>query len=246
MNFDNTKRLIAIGLFLIAAALVLFFLLSGGEDTSNLPGGYSSTVESRSESTTSRVKNESTVKPESTSQSESTAQSESASQNESTTQNGSTVSNESTALNESTSSTESTVQEESTVQIESTPQIESTVRSESTSSTESTVQIESTVQPESTSESAPSVPALRFRNQKLLNQHYEKHGIEMGFSSAEEYEKAAAAVVAHPDVLHKIEAEDGDDVYYVESTNEFVIVSTDGYLRTYFNPDRGIDYFNRQ
>lgn len=228
MNFDNTKRLIAVGLFLIAAALALFFLLSGGEDTSNLPGGYSSTVESRSESTTSTVKNESTVKPESTSQSESTAQSESASQNESTTQNGSTISNESTVLNESTSSTESTVQEESTVQIESTPQIESTV------------------QPESTSESAPSVPALRFRNQKLLNQHYEKHGIEMGFSSAEEYEKAAAAVVAHPDVLHKIEAEDGDDVYYVESTNEFVIVSTDGYLRTYFNPDRGIDYFNRQ
>ena len=68
----------------------------------------------------------------------------------------------------------------------------------------------------------------------------------MGFSSAEEYEKAAARVPYDPNVLHKIEAEDGDDVYYIESTNEFVIVSTDGYLRTYFNPDRGIDYFNRQ
>lgn len=95
---------------------------------------------------------------------------------------------------------------------------------------------------ESVSESAQ----LRFRSQKLLKQHYEKHGIEMGFASAEEYEKAAAAVVSHPDVLHKIEAEDGDDVYYIESTNEFVVVSTDGYLRTYFNPDRGIDYFNKQ
>ena len=68
----------------------------------------------------------------------------------------------------------------------------------------------------------------------------------MGFSSAEEYEKAAAQVPYDPEVLHKIEAEDGDDVYYIERTNEFVIVSTDGYLRTYFLPDRGIDYFNRQ
>lgn len=86
----------------------------------------------------------------------------------------------------------------------------------------------------------------RFRNQKLLDQHYEKHGRDMGFASAEEYEKAAAAVPNNPEVLHKIEKEDGDDVYYVESTNEFVIVSTDGYIRTYFNPDRGIDYYNKQ
>ncbi|MCM1164940.1 MAG: hypothetical protein NC299_04270 [Lachnospiraceae bacterium] len=111
---------------------------------------------------------------------------------------------------------------------------------------ESSVQSESPPQSESSSESVPETPRLTFRNQKLLEQHYQKHGIEMGFSSAEEYEKAAAAVVSHPEALHKIEAEDGDDVYYVESTNEFVIVSTDGYLRTYFNPDRGIDYFNRQ
>ena len=95
-----------------------------------------------------------------------------------------------------------------------------------------------------------SVPAAstsyKFRNNKLLEQHYEKHGKEMGFASAEEYEKAAAAVPNHPDVLHKIEKEDGDDVYYIEATNEFVVVSTDGYIRTYFNPDRGIDYYNKQ
>lgn len=89
-------------------------------------------------------------------------------------------------------------------------------------------------------------PSLTFRNEELLNQHYQKHGIEMGFSTEEEYEAAAAAVVSNPAVLHKTEAEDGDDVYYVESTNEFVIVSTDGYIRTYFKPDAGIDYYNRQ
>lgn len=86
---------------------------------------------------------------------------------------------------------------------------------------------------------------LTFRNDNLLESHYQKHGIEMGFASAKEYEEAANVVLDHPDILHKTEAEDGDDVYYLEATNELVIVSTDGYLRTYFNPSAGIDYFNR-
>lgn len=67
-----------------------------------------------------------------------------------------------------------------------------------------------------------------------------------GFSSAEEYEKAAAAVVTSPDALHKLEKEDGDDVYYIVRTNEFVIVSTDGYIRTYFCPEAGLKYYNKQ
>ncbi|MCR5000422.1 MAG: hypothetical protein K6A71_01350 [Lachnospiraceae bacterium] len=86
----------------------------------------------------------------------------------------------------------------------------------------------------------------RFRNKKLLTQHYEKHGIDMGFGSAKEYEAAASAVVCNPDSLHKTEKEDGDDVYYLTATNEFVVVSTDGYIRTYFKPDSGLRYYNKQ
>lgn len=85
-----------------------------------------------------------------------------------------------------------------------------------------------------------------FRNQRLLDQHYEKHGEEMGFSTVEEYVAAANAVINHPDVLHKQEAEDNDDVYFLEATNEFVVVSTDGYIRTYFIASGGIDYYNSQ
>lgn len=85
-----------------------------------------------------------------------------------------------------------------------------------------------------------------FRSEKLLKQHYEKHGIDMGFPSAEEYEKAASDVINNPDALYKEEAEDGDGVYYVESTNEFAVLSTDGYIRTYFLPDAGKSYFDRQ
>lgn len=93
---------------------------------------------------------------------------------------------------------------------------------------------------------SPQVLQYTFRNERLLNQHYEKHGIEMGFATIEEYVAAANAVINHPDVLHKKEAEDNDDVYFLEATSEFVVVSTDGYIRTYFIPSGGIDYYNRQ
>lgn len=85
-----------------------------------------------------------------------------------------------------------------------------------------------------------------FRNEDLLESHYEKHGKEMGFLSSKEYEMSASDVVNDPDSLHKREKEDGDDIYYKEDTNEFVVVSTDGYIRTYFNPDSGKKYFDRQ
>ncbi|MCR5250860.1 MAG: hypothetical protein K6E50_09675 [Lachnospiraceae bacterium] len=86
----------------------------------------------------------------------------------------------------------------------------------------------------------------RFRSKKQLDQHYEKHGIEMGFATAAEYEAAASAVINDPAALHKTEKEDGDDVYYLEASNEFVILSGDGYIRTYFLPAQGKKYYDRQ
>lgn len=89
-----------------------------------------------------------------------------------------------------------------------------------------------------------------FRTQKQLEQHFEKHGSEFeddfGYVTPEDYEAGASDVINNPDALYKTEAEDGDGVYYIEDTNEFVILSTDGYIRTYFRPNAGIDYFNRQ
>ena len=100
--------------------------------------------------------------------------------------------------------------------------------------------------PQTTAAAAASAPSPHFRNEERLKEHYEKHGIEMGFATPAEYEAAAAAVVNSPDALHKLEKEDGDDVYYIESTNEFVIVSTDGYIRTYYHPTNGKEYFDNQ
>ncbi len=89
-----------------------------------------------------------------------------------------------------------------------------------------------------------------FRTEKQLNQHFEKHGgefgEEFGYETAEDYELGASDVINDPDALFKLEAEDGDGVYYLEDTNEFVILSEDGYIRTYFRPSAGKDYFDRQ
>ena len=120
---------------------------------------------------------------------------------------------------------------------------ETTVPSDVTVVVEEQIQAESQVAVE---EQYVSEIAYIFRNEKLLNDHYEKHGKDMGFDSAKSYEAAANEIINHPDSLHKIEKEDGDDVYYLEESNGFVIVSIDGYIRTFFYPNDGLDYFNRQ
>ena len=85
-----------------------------------------------------------------------------------------------------------------------------------------------------------------FRNKKLRDSHFDKHGIELGFETVEDYIEAANKVISNPDALHKLEAEDNDHIYFIEETNEFVVLSQDGYIRTYYIANGGIDYFNRQ
>ena len=85
-----------------------------------------------------------------------------------------------------------------------------------------------------------------FRNDELLTQHFQKNGNEFSYDTKEEYEAGASAVINNPKALHKTESEDGDDVYYVEDTNEFVVLSTDGYIRTYFKPSGGKSYYDRK
>ena len=87
---------------------------------------------------------------------------------------------------------------------------------------------------------------LEFRNDNLWEEHFMKHGGEFGYSTKEEYLEGANEVVASASSKHKKEAEDGDDIYYDTENNEIVFVSEDGYIRTYFKPTDGINYYNRQ
>ncbi len=89
----------------------------------------------------------------------------------------------------------------------------------------------------------------RFRNKNLLDQHYEKHGEEMGFPNAAAYQKAASDIINAADgqdILYKYKSDgSGDQCFYVEATKEFVVLSYDGFIRTYFICS-GIKYYNRQ
>ena len=146
-------------------------------------------------------------------------------------------------------------QQNATAKEESKPQ-ENTSAKEESKPQENTSAKEETKPADTKKEEAPEaeisfndaseVSDHSFRSKKLLNDHYKKHGLEMGFDSPEEYVENANRVISSPDVLYKLEEEDQDHVYYLEETNEFVVVSQDGYIRTYFNPSAGIDYFNRQ
>ncbi len=89
-------------------------------------------------------------------------------------------------------------------------------------------------------------PEYEFKNEQLLKQHWDKHGEEFDYDSIDEYVAGANRVINSEDALHKYEKEDGDDVYYLEDTNEFVILSTSGYIRTYFKPSSGKRYFDKQ
>ena len=57
-----------------------------------------------------------------------------------------------------------------------------------------------------------------FRRESYLEQHFDKHGNEFDYATKEEYLEGANRVIQSPDALHKIEAEDGDDIYYLEET----------------------------
>ncbi len=155
---------------------------------------------------------------------------------------------------EATDEPEVTEAPEATDEPEVTEAPETTDEPEVTEVPEATVTVTPTQQPDDPGEEedsgrkdADAVEILyEFRRDSYLEQHFEKHGEEFDYETKEEYLAGANRVIQSPDALHKIEAEDGDDIYYIEKTNEFVVVSTDGYIRTYFRPSAGIDYYNRQ
>ncbi len=133
-------------------------------------------------------------------------------------------------------------EENTTTEVSVEDDVELDTETENDSKIEETT--EATAEP--TTEEAVETVAYVFRKQQYLDEHFAKHGSEFDYETAEEYLAGANRVINDPNSLYKTEAEDGDHIYYLESTNEFVVVSTDGYIRTYFRPSAGIDYFNRQ
>lgn len=79
-----------------------------------------------------------------------------------------------------------------------------------------------------------------------LQAHYQKHGIQFGNISQEEYLAGVRALLsASPDndVLEKRRS-NGDILHYRVSTGEFAVMAADGRIKTYFKAD--YQYWLRQ
>ena len=79
---------------------------------------------------------------------------------------------------------------------------------------------------------------------ELREDDYNKYGIDMGFTSAEEYELSASVVINNPDAISKMAKSGEGMIFYLESTNELVVVSEDGFIGDYFKPVDGKKYFD--
>lgn len=101
---------------------------------------------------------------------------------------------------------------------------------------------------EDLSETEKAVQKYYFRSEKLFDSHYEKHGAEFGDITQDEYLDLANELInaEGENILHKTEKDDGDFLYYDTETNEFLVLSMDGYIRTFFKPSAGLDYWERQ
>lgn len=87
-----------------------------------------------------------------------------------------------------------------------------------------------------------------FRTPRLLEEHYRKHGREVGARSEEEYLRMAQALrdrSAGGEVLQE-ERTDGVICRFDRSTGLFLAYEPDGVIRTCFKPNDGEAYFHRQ
>ncbi len=84
--------------------------------------------------------------------------------------------------------------------------------------------------------------------------HFEKHGDEFGFTSEDQYIRAANDFVGSPpEGTLTAKQTDGDTVYFNPATDWFAVVSYKGQIRTFYKLDPKIhgfksntEYFNAQ
>ena len=81
-------------------------------------------------------------------------------------------------------------------------------------------------------------PLRPFASEQVFQKHYDKHQHEFGEISMQEYLELANTLAVAPvsdDVVQLVRS-DGSISKYCFSTNEFVVVTADGKIRTYFKP----------
>jgi len=79
-----------------------------------------------------------------------------------------------------------------------------------------------------------------FRTRERLENHFDFHGDEFGAADEEDYERMADTFAGGPSAettLECVRVLDGAVVRWDRVTQEFAIVSADGFIQTYFKPD---------
>ena len=87
-----------------------------------------------------------------------------------------------------------------------------------------------------------------FRSHARLVEHFEKHGAEFHAASAQEYLRLALALRDRPaggDVLERVR-DDGAITRFDRASGAFIAFDRDGTIRTFFKPNDGERYFDRQ
>lgn len=85
-------------------------------------------------------------------------------------------------------------------------------------------------------------------NYTTSDEHFDKHVTkqkEFGNISKDKYLEKAQDIIGSETALSKKRA-NGSRVFYEESSNEFGVLSDDGYIQTFFKPTTGIKYYNSQ
>ena len=86
-------------------------------------------------------------------------------------------------------------------------------------------------------------------NKKSLDNHFYDHGKDMGFDSKESYKQHAikfANTVDKKNCTSFVYSKTGSTYKYNKVTNEFAIITKDGYVVTYFKPKEVYDYYKKQ
>lgn len=89
---------------------------------------------------------------------------------------------------------------------------------------------------------------VRFETPEKMQKHYDKHIDKYGNISILEYIALANELVNAKDTdgIEKIVRSDESTAIYRFSTNDFLVITKDGYIRTFFKPDDGEKYWREE
>ena len=104
--------------------------------------------------------------------------------------------------------------------------------------------------PASASDPRPVItrPDVGFASHQRLVEHYQKHGREFGSITMEAYLRQAQELRDRPAIGNVLESVRADGVisHFDRASGAFIAFNPDGVIRTYFRPNDGEAYFQRQ